>query len=43
VNTATAYPHTSCADATKNGARVEVTGTKQTDGSVLATSISLDD
>jgi hypothetical protein len=43
VNTATAYPHTSCADATKNGVRVEVTGTKQTDGSVLATSISLDD
>ena len=43
VNPATTYPHTSCADATKNGARVEVTGTKQTDGSVLATSVSLDD
>ena len=43
VNTATTYPHTSCADATKNGARVEVTGTKQTDGSVLATRVSLDD
>jgi uncharacterized protein DUF5666 len=43
VNTATDYPHTSCADATKNGARVEVTGTKQTDGSVLAARVSLDD
>jgi hypothetical protein len=43
VNTSTTYPHTSCADATKNGARVEVTGTKQTDGSVLATHVSLDD
>ena len=43
VNTATTYPHTSCADATKNGARVEVTGTKQTDGSVLATRITLND
>ena len=43
VNAATTYQHTSCADATKNGARVEVTGTKQTDGSVLATHVSLDD
>jgi hypothetical protein len=43
VNNDTAYPHTSCADATKNSAKVEVKGAKQTDGSVLATSVSLDD
>jgi hypothetical protein len=43
VNKDTAYSHTSCADATKNGVKVEVRGTKQTDGSVLATRVSLDD
>jgi len=43
VNKDTVYPHTSCADATKNNAKVEVKGTKQTDGSVLAKSVSLDD
>jgi uncharacterized protein DUF5666 len=43
VNTDTVYPHTSCADATKNNAKVEVNGTKQTDGSILATRVSLDD
>jgi len=41
VNNATTYPQTTCADATKNTANVNVTGTKQTDGSVLATSVSL--
>ena len=41
VNSATTYPQTSCADATKNTASVKVTGTKQSDGSVLATSVSL--
>src|SRR5207244_12135589 len=40
VNNATTYPQTSCADATKNTASVKVTGTKQSDGSVLATSVS---
>lgn len=43
VNKDTTYPRTSCADATKNSAKVEVKGAKQTDGSVLATSVSLDD
>jgi hypothetical protein len=41
VNSATTFPQTTCADATKNDANVKVTGTKQSDGSVLATSISL--
>jgi hypothetical protein len=41
VNSTTTYPSTTCADATKNTANVKVTGTKQTDGSVLATSVSL--
>ena len=41
VNSATTYPGTTCADATKNGANVKVTGTKQTDGSILATSVAL--
>ena len=39
---ATTYEHGACA-AVKNGTRVEVRGTKQTDGSVLATRISFDD
>jgi hypothetical protein len=43
VNKDTVYPHTSCADATKNNVKVEVKGTKQTDGSIVATSVSLDD
>jgi hypothetical protein len=41
VNNVTTYPQTSCADATKNDASVKVTGTKQSDGSVLATSVSV--
>ncbi|HYS26172.1 MAG TPA: DUF5666 domain-containing protein [Vicinamibacterales bacterium] len=41
VNSATTFPSTTCADATKNDANVTVTGTKQADGSVVATSISL--
>jgi hypothetical protein len=41
VNSATTYGTSTCADATKNGATVNVTGTKQADGSILATSVSL--
>ncbi|HXD21306.1 MAG TPA: DUF5666 domain-containing protein [Vicinamibacterales bacterium] len=41
VNSGTTYSSTTCADATKNAANVKVTGTKQADGSVLATSVSL--
>ena len=41
VNSSTTFPSTTCADATKNDANVTVTGTKQADGSVVATSISL--
>ncbi len=41
VNSATTYPQASCADATKNGANVKVTGTRQNDGSILATSVAL--
>jgi hypothetical protein len=41
VNSATTYDKTSCADATKNGASVDVTGTKQADGSVLAKKVEL--
>jgi len=41
VNSATTFPSTTCADATKNDANVTVTGTKQADGSVTATSVSL--
>ena len=40
--TTTSYEHGACA-AVKNGARVQVKGTKQTDGSVLATRISVED
>jgi len=41
VNSSTTFPSTTCADATKNDANVTVTGTKQADGSVVATSVSL--
>jgi len=41
VNSATTFPSTTCADATKNGVEVKVTGTKQADGSVVATSVAL--
>jgi len=41
VNSSTTFPSTTCADATKNDANVTVTGTKQSDGSVIATSVSL--
>jgi hypothetical protein len=41
TNSSTTFPSTTCADATKNGADVKVTGTKQSDGSVLATSVAL--
>jgi hypothetical protein len=41
VNSATTFPSTTCGDATKNDATVKVTGAKQADGSVVATSISL--
>lgn len=43
VNKDTAYPHTSCDVATKNGAKVEVKGAKQTDGSIAATRVEIDD
>lgn len=43
VNKDTSFPDKPCADATKNGAKVEVKGTKQTDGSILATRVSLED
>jgi Domain of unknown function (DUF5666) len=41
VNSSTTFPSTTCADTTKNDANVTVTGTKQADGSVLATSVAL--
>ena len=41
TNSSTTFPSTTCADATKNDANVTVTGTKQADGSVVATSVSL--
>ena len=41
VSSATTFPSTTCADATKNDANVIVTGTKQADGSVTATSVAL--
>jgi len=41
VNSSTTFPSTTCADATKNDANVTVTGTKQADGSVVATSVAL--
>jgi hypothetical protein len=43
VNSTTVYSHTTCADATKNNVRVEIKGTKQSDGSFVATRVSLDD
>ena len=43
VNSSTTYSGTSCANATKNGVKVDVKGTKQSDGSILATRVSLDD
>jgi hypothetical protein len=43
VNGSTTYSHTTCTDATKNNVRVEVKGTKQSDGSIVATRVSLDD
>jgi hypothetical protein len=43
VNKDTSFPDKPCADATKNGAKVEVKGAKQTDGSILATRVSLED
>ncbi len=43
VNQDTTYRSTSCAVATANNARVEVQGTKQADGSVIATRVSLED
>ena len=42
TNSATAFRDGTCADTTKNGARVEVKGTRQTDGSILATRVELD-
>ena len=39
----TVYAHTSCADATKNNARIEVKGTSASDGTITATEVELDD
>jgi hypothetical protein len=42
TNSATSFRDGTCADATANGATVEVKGTKQTDGSILATRVDLE-
>ena len=42
TNSATAFRDGTCADTTKNGARVEVKGARQNDGSILATRVELD-
>jgi len=39
----TAYDDTSCAAATKNGAKVEVKGTRASDGTITATRVEIDD
>ena len=39
----TVYEGTSCANATKNGAKVEVKGTKASDGTITATRVEIDD
>lgn len=39
----TTYDHTTCAVATKNGARIEVKGTRAGDGTITATSVEIDD
>ena len=39
----TVYDDTSCAAATKNGAKVEVKGTKGSDGTITATRVEIDD
>jgi hypothetical protein len=41
VNSATTYTSTTCAVATANNANVKVTGTKQADNSVIATTVAL--
>src|SRR5258705_51629 len=41
VNSSTTYTSTTCAIATANNANVKVTGPKQADGSVLATTVAL--
>lgn len=43
VNQDTTYRDTSCAVATANNANIEVKGTRQADGSVTATRVSLED
>jgi hypothetical protein len=39
----TVYEDTSCAAATKNGAKVEIKGTKASDGTITATRVEIDD
>ena len=39
----TVYEDTTCAAATKNGAKVEVKGTKASDGTITATRVEIDD
>jgi len=43
VDTNTRYDGTTCAVATKNGAKVELNGTRQSNGSILATKVEIDD
>ena len=42
TNSATSFRDGTCADTTKNGARVEVKGARQADGSILATRVEPD-
>jgi hypothetical protein len=42
TDSSTSFRHGTCADATTNGAMVEVKGTKQSDGSILATRVELE-
>jgi len=42
TNSATSFRDGTCADITKNGARVEVKGARRNDGSILATRVELD-
>ncbi len=43
TNTATSFEHGTCLVAVKNNVRVEVKGTKQSDGSILASRVSIED
>ena len=43
TNTATSFEHGTCLVAVKNNVRVEVKGTRQSDGSILASRVSIED